>query len=62
MLRTIVLVMAGFLALAGTALADPYPTPVDGTYVVPTFHFADGETLANLRLHYVTVGTPRPAA
>jgi homoserine O-acetyltransferase len=58
MLRTIVLVMAGFFALTGAALADSYPRPVDGTYVVPTFHFADGETMANLRLHYVTVGTP----
>jgi homoserine O-acetyltransferase len=43
-------------ATAGSAAA--WPTPVDGTYVVPEFRFANGETLKNLRLHYVTLGTP----
>ncbi|GAC1348734.1 MAG: alpha/beta fold hydrolase [Vulcanimicrobiaceae bacterium] len=40
------------------ATAANWPAPVDGTYVVPQFHFADGETLRDLRLHYVTLGTP----
>lgn len=35
-----------------------YPAPVEGTFVVPEFRFADGETMRNLRLHYVTLGTP----
>jgi homoserine O-acetyltransferase/O-succinyltransferase len=38
--------------------AATWPTPADGTYVVPQFRFADGETMTNLRLHYVTLGTP----
>jgi homoserine O-acetyltransferase/O-succinyltransferase len=45
---------------APTPAATPpsYPAPVDGTYAVPRFTFADGETMENLRLHYVTLGTP----
>lgn len=39
--------------------AAPYPAPHGGTYVVPQFTFEDGETLRNLRLHYLTFGTPR---
>ncbi len=43
---------------AGSASAAAWPAPADGTYVVPEFRFADGETMKNLRLHYVTLGTP----
>ncbi len=35
------------------------PRPSSGTYTVAHFVFADGEALDNLRLHYVTYGTPR---
>src|ERR1700681_3645738 len=44
--------------VAGPAEAAAWPAPADGTYVVPEFRFADGESLKNLRLHYVTLGTP----
>jgi homoserine O-acetyltransferase len=37
----------------GAALA-----PAEGDYVIPNFRFASGETLPELRLHYVTLGTP----
>ena len=40
------------------AHAATWPAPLDGTYVVPEFRFADGETMKELRLHYVTLGTP----
>ncbi|MGD0051292.1 MAG: alpha/beta fold hydrolase [Vulcanimicrobiaceae bacterium] len=52
--------LALFLAGAtfGPAAAATWPTPADGTLVVASFRFDDGETLANLRLHYVTLGTP----
>jgi homoserine O-acetyltransferase len=43
---------------AATARAAAWPAPGDGTYVVPEFRFADGETMKDLRLHYVTLGTP----
>jgi homoserine O-acetyltransferase len=48
-------------ALAGFAVpaaAATWPAPADGTYVEPSFTFADGETMKNLRLHYVTLGFP----
>jgi homoserine O-acetyltransferase len=41
-----------------SAHAADWPAPVDGSFVVPQFRFADGETLRDLRLHYVTLGTP----
>ena len=44
-----------------TAQAPPaaatWPT-ADGTVVLPNFRFGTGETLPELRLHYITLGTP----
>jgi homoserine O-acetyltransferase/O-succinyltransferase len=34
-------------------------TPTEGDYVVRDFHFASGETLPELRLHYTILGKPR---
>ena len=44
-----------FAQTAATA-QQQWPTH-EGDYVVRTFHFRDGETLDNLRLHYTTLGT-----
>jgi homoserine O-acetyltransferase/O-succinyltransferase len=43
--------------------ASPAPaarawSAVDGTVTLPHFHFGSGETLPELRLHYLTLGTP----
>ena len=38
--------------------AAPYPEPVQGDFFVRDFHFASGEVLPELRLHYFTLGTP----
>src|SRR5262245_33787094 len=49
------------LALVLTALpvlAADYPAPKEGSWVVRDFRFQSGETLAELRLHYTTVGAP----
>src|SRR6185369_4267276 len=35
-----------------------YPAPVDGDYTVKDFKFRSGETLPELNLHYLTIGTP----
>ena len=48
-------------ALAGPALAqdaDP-PGSHEGDYIARDFHFRSGETLPEVRLHYLTLGTPR---
>jgi homoserine O-acetyltransferase len=51
------------LMLALTSLrAEPpaaSPPPVENDYVIRDFHFASGETLPELRLHYTTYGKPR---
>ncbi len=44
------------------AQAAPYPEPVQGDFFVRDFHFASGEVLPELRLHYFTIGTPLPDA
>ena len=41
----------------GHAIASE-PTPQEGDFVVPDFKFKSGEELAELRLHYATLGTP----
>jgi len=50
---------SALLALVfGAALlrAADYPAPVEGDWVVRDFRFHTGETLPELRLHYITVG------
>ena len=39
------------------AAAVSWPT-VDGNVTLPNFHFGTGETLPELKLHYLTLGTP----
>ena len=57
------LIFAGlaFFALAGGVAKSAEmsaPVPREGDFVVHDFKFKSGETLAELRLHYITLGTP----
>ncbi len=51
-------------AAAQTMSSTPAPPPAphwpaqDGNYIARDFHFASGETLPELKLHYLTLGTP----
>jgi len=45
------------LALASAQAAD-YPAPVEGDFTLKNFQFGSGEKLAELRVHYRTLGTP----
>lgn len=49
--------------LAALALAAPpsavHAQPTPGDFTVPEYRFESGEVLRDLRLHYVTLGTPR---
>ena len=57
--RSFLLAIAGLLC-AGLAVAESPAWPThEGDFVATDFHFASGETLASLRLHYTTLGTPR---
>src|SRR5258706_14873852 len=45
--------------LTAVAVAASYPTPAPGDFTVRNWQFKSGETLAEVRLHYYTLGTPR---
>ncbi len=47
------------LLAALTALVLPYPPPVEHDFTVANFEFANGEKLAELKLHCTTIGEPR---
>jgi homoserine O-acetyltransferase len=51
----VALSIAALLVAAGVHAAS-WPTPVEGDYLLHDVHFASGETLAELRLHYRTLG------
>jgi homoserine O-acetyltransferase len=54
--------LRGLLACAGCALlliAVRPASALDGDYVIRGFHFASGDTLGQLRLHYLTLGQPQ---
>ncbi len=45
--------------LAQEAKGPAYPAPVQGDFTIENFTFTTGETLPQLKLHYMTIGTPR---
>src|SRR3954471_4858746 len=47
-----------FIALPFAALAADYPAPKQGEWVARDFRFHTGETMAEVRLAYTTVGEP----
>ncbi len=57
---------ACFFALAALvpslASAQNYPAPSEADWIAPSFTFHTGETLKNVRLHYVTIGDPTKPA
>jgi homoserine O-acetyltransferase/O-succinyltransferase len=59
--RTPALVFLGLITLLSLRLAGAAdsPPPQQGDYVLRDFHFASGESLPELRMHYRTLGTPR---
>src|SRR6476659_3968250 len=50
------------MLLSQTASAADYPPPTEGDFVTRNFRFTSGETLPELRIHYRTLGKPRPDA
>ncbi|MEO5754148.1 MAG: alpha/beta fold hydrolase [Chthoniobacterales bacterium] len=44
------------LSLSSLAFAGEYPAPNEGDFVLRDFKFTSGETMAELRLHYRTLG------
>ena len=54
--------VAAFLSLAAWCAAADYPDPVEGDFTIRDFHFHSGESLAELHLHYATLGKPSSPA
>lgn len=50
------------LPLSFSVSAAPLPAATEGDWVAPQFTFHTGETLAHLKLHYVTLGNPKNPA
>lgn len=51
------------LLFTGSTLnAAPLPAATEGDWVAPEFTFHTGEKLANLKLHYITLGNPKNPA
>ena len=51
--------LAAGLAAPAAMASEPYPTPVEGDFVVRQFTFETGATLPEVRIHYRTIGTPK---
>jgi homoserine O-acetyltransferase len=47
------------LLFVGLCLGQAYPPPTPGDFTIKDFKFQSGETLPELKLHYVTLGTPK---
>jgi homoserine O-acetyltransferase len=49
---------AAFLLTSVTAMAADYPAPRQGDWIARDFKFHTGATMAELKMHYTTVGDP----
>src|SRR5215510_5173280 len=58
--RVVLLLLIAFACLS--ARAADYPAPKDGMFVVKDFQFKSGEKLAEVKLHYYTLGAPQKGA
>lgn len=47
-----------FAMTASAAVAADYPAPKQGDWIAKNFKFHTGETMAELKLHYTTIGNP----
>src|SRR5271170_7249253 len=58
-MRTASLVLLFSLTIVATGQPTPQSWPTqDGTYTIKNFRFGTGESLPELKLHYLTLGTP----
>ncbi|MSO46391.1 MAG: hypothetical protein EXQ59_06470, partial [Acidobacteria bacterium] len=59
-MRLIAALAAALLVAAWPASAQTsWPNQREDNVILRDFRFASGETLAELRLHYIALGTPR---
>ena len=56
--RLFVIVLLAGAAVTSRTLSAQTPQPVEGDFVTHNFHFRDGESLPDMKLHYTTYGKP----
>lgn len=61
-MRRVLSAVCGLAALALSSTAIAQPAPAEGDFRTADFALADGQRLAELRLHYRTLGEPRRGA
>lgn len=54
--------LCSLLFTGSVVSAAPLPAATEGDWVAPEFTFHNGEKLANLKLHYITLGNPKNPA
>jgi len=59
LIRISAIVILGSISVAQQPASATKPVPVEGDYVSHDFHFKSGETLPELRMHYMTFGKPQ---
>ena len=59
---SILCALLALLPFSRSAVAAEYPAPVEGDVTLKNFHFASGEMLPELRIHYRTLGKPAKGA
>jgi homoserine O-acetyltransferase len=50
------------MAIVPASAQTPWPNEQQSDYIIKDFHFASGETIPELRIHYTTLGTPKKNA
>ena len=58
LIRIVAMLSSACACLAQQPASSTKPTPAEADYVAHDFHFKSGETLPDLRLHYMTFGKP----
>ena len=56
--RPLLALVGALVAAVAAAQTPPHWPTKDGVFVIPNFHFGTGETLPQLRLHFLTLGKP----
>src|SRR5690242_6454019 len=57
-LVTGLVILFAFLHISNVCFGQNYPAPVPGDFVMKDFKFQSGESLPELKMHYVTIGQP----
>src|ERR1700737_3909504 len=51
--------LIGTLLMPNAHAAAPWPGQTEGDWVLKNYKFANGEVLPELKLHYMTLGSPK---